>query len=296
LRALEATARLGSYVRAAEELRVTPAAVGQHVRLLERHFGSALFERQGKALVPSDAARAVLPDLKDAFDRLALAAERLRSARRAPVVTITLSPSFASKWLIPRIEGFRLAHPDVDVRLDTTDRLADPGRESIDVGIRYGGGRYPGLESTLLIAEDVFPVCSPALLTRARKLRQPDDLAQFRLIHDTTMESHAGFPSWATWVRRAGASAVDPRRGLRINSSIMALQAAIEGQGVALGRSVIAAGDLREGRLIRPLSQSVPTRFAYYLVYPVGLPLSRSAAAFCHWLKQEVQHYVAEQQ
>lgn len=287
LRAFEATVRLGSYVRAAGELGVTPAAVGQHVRLLESQFGGALFERQGKKLVATASARAVLPDIKDAFDRLAQAAERLRETRRPPVVAVTLPPSFAAKWLIPRIETFRMAHPEVDVRLDTTDRLADLARENIAVGIRYGAGRYPGLEATLLMEEELFPVCSPLLLTRVRRLREPDDLAHFRLIHDTTMESHASFPSWTTWLRRAGASKVDSRRGLRINSSIMALQAAIEGQGVALARSVIAAGDLADGRVIRPLRPSCPTGYAYYLVYPAGLPLSRPAAAFSHWLKQE---------
>ena len=149
----------------------------------------------------TESARAVLPDVKDAFDRLAQAAERLREARRPPVVTVTLPPSFAAKWLIPRIEKFRMAHPEVDVRLDTTDRLADLARENISVGIRYGAGRYPGLEATLLMEEELFPVCSPTLLTRVRRLREPDDLVHFRLIHDTTMESHASFPSWTTWLR-----------------------------------------------------------------------------------------------
>ena len=294
LRAFEATARLGSYVRAAGELGVTPAAVGQHVRLLEEQFGGALFERQGKKLVLTDAARAVLPDVKDAFDRLAQAVDRLRESRRAPLVTVTLSPSFAAKWLIPRIEGFRMAYPDVDLRLDTTDRLADLPRENIAVGIRYGAGRYPGLDATLLMAEEVFPVCSPSLITRVRKLREPDDLAHFKLIHDTMMESHATFPTWATWLKASRARAVDARPGLRINSSIMALQAAIEGQGVALARSVIVAGDLRDGRVIRPLQPSCTTNYSYYLVYPAGLPLSRSASAFCHWLKQEAQAFVEQ--
>lgn len=294
LRAFEATARLGSYVRAAAELGVTPAAVGQHVRLLEEQFAGALFERQGKKLVLTDAARAVLPDVKDAFDRLAQAEDRLREARRAPLVTVTLPPSFAAKWLIPRIEGFRMAYPDVDLRLDTTDRLADLPRESIAVGIRYGAGRYPGLDATPLMAEEVFPVCSPSLITRVHKLREPDDLRHFKLIHDTTMESHASFPTWAAWLKAAGARKVDARPGLRINSSIMALQAAIEGQGVALGRSVIVAGDLREGRVIRPLRPSCPTGYSYYLVYPAGLPLSRSASAFCHWLKQEAKAFLEQ--
>jgi LysR family glycine cleavage system transcriptional activator len=291
LRAFEATARLGSFVRAAGELGVTPAAVGQHVRLLEEQFGGVLFERQGNKLVLTEAARAVLPDVKDAFDRLARAEDRLRESRRAPLVTVTLPPSFAAKWLIPRIEGFRMAHPDVDLRLDTTDRLADLPRENIAVGIRYGAGRYPGLDATLLMPEEVFPVCSPSLVTRVRKLREPDDLRHFKLIHDTTMESHASFPTWATWLKATRAGKVDAQPGLRINSSIMALQAAIEGQGVALARSVIVAGDLRDGRVIRPLRPSCATNYSYYLVYPAGLPLSRSASAFCHWLKQEAQAF-----
>lgn len=291
LRSFEATARLGSYVRAANELAVTAAAVGQQVRMLENHFGSALFQRQGKKLVLTEAARAVLPDIKDAFDRLAQAANRLRETRRAPLVTITLPPSFAAKWLIPRIETFRMAHPDVDVRLDTTDRLADLPRENVAVGIRYGSGRYPGLDATLLMAEEVFPVCSPSLVTRMRKLREPDDLAHFKLIHDTIMDSHPSFPTWATWLKTAGARKVDARRGMRVNSSVMALQAAIEGQGVALARSVIVADDLLGKRLIRPLRTACTTNHSYYLIYPVGLPLSQAASAFCHWLKNEVKDF-----
>lgn len=292
LRAFEAAARHGSFVRAAAELGVTAAAVGQQVRLLEDRCGAPLFDRKGKRLELTTAAREVLPDINDAFDRLAQAAERLQDARRAPLVAVTLPPSFAAKWLIPRIEHFRMAHPEVDVRLDTTDRLADLAREGIGVGIRYGSGRYPGLEATLLMNEEVFPVCSPEL-ARARKLKQPDDLAGFRLIHDTTMEKHASFPTWSTWLKAAGARKVDARPGLRINSSIMSLQAAIEGQGVALARSVIVAEDLREGRVVRPLRSACTTNYSYYLIYPAGLSLSRSAAAFCHWLKEEAQAFEA---
>jgi len=291
LRAFEATARLGSYASAARELGVTPAAVGQQVRTLEDYLGNGLFERQAKKLVLTDAAAAVLPDIRDAFDRLAQAAGRLKEARRPPLVTVTLPPSFAAKWLMPRVEQFRMSYPDVDLRLDTTDRLADLARESIAVGIRYGNGRYPGLEATVLMAEEVFPVCSPSLPTRIRALREPGDLVHFKLIHDTTLESHANFPTWATWVRAARAGKVDARRGLRINSSIMALQAAIDGQGVALARSVIVADDLREGRLIRPLRPACATGYSYYLVYPDGLPLSRSASAFCHWLRKAADEF-----
>ena len=262
--------------------------------MLEEHFGSALFERQGKKLVLTEAARAVLPDIKDAFDRLAQAANRLRETRRADLVTITLPPSL-TKWLVPRIETFGMAHPEVDLRLEPADRLADLLREDIALGIRYGAGRYPGLDATLLMVDEVFPVCSPSLMTRMRKLREPDDLAHFKLIHDTSMESHTGFPTWTTWLKAAGARRVDARRGLRVNSPIMALQAAIDGQGVALARSVTAADDLRERRIIRPFRLACATNYSYYLLYPAGLPLSQAASAFCRWLKNEAEEFQKKQ-
>jgi LysR family transcriptional regulator, glycine cleavage system transcriptional activator len=294
LRAFEVTARLGSYVRAADELSVTPAAVGQQVRMLEEHIGSALFTRRGKKLVLTEAASAVLPEIKDAFDRLTHATNRLRRTRRVDLVTITLPPSL-TKWLIPRIDTFTTAHPEVDLRLEPADRLADLLREDITLAIRYGTGRYPGLDATLLMADEVFPVCSPSLLTRTRKLREPDDLANFRLIHDTSMDSHRNFPTWATWLEAAGGQRADARRGLRVNSPIMALQAAIDGQGVALARSVTAADDLREGRIIRPFRLACATSYSYYMLYPTGLPLSQAASAFCRWLENEVKEFEKKQ-
>ncbi len=293
LRAFEATARLGSFVAAATELAVTPAAVGQHVRALEEYFGVPLFERRGKALVLTQAARGVLPDVQEAFDRLASASNRLRDARLGSLLTVSMPPSFAAKWLIPRLERFRLAQPDIDLRLDTTDRLVDMSREGVSLAIRYGTGRYPGLAASLLMAEDVFPVCSPLLLTRTRKMRRAHDLQHFKLIHDTTLEGHASFPTWASWLKAAGARSMDARRGLRIGSSIMALQAAIEGQGVALGRSVIVANDLAEGRLVRPLETSLATGYRYYLLYPQDTALSPGASAFAAWLRKEAADFAS---
>ena len=293
LRAFEVTARLGSYVRAAQELAVTPAAIGQQVRSLESYFGSALFERRGNRLVLTRTARAVVPDIREAFDRLSQVACRLRDARQAPQVTVTVPPSFAVKWLIPRIGSFRAAHPDIEVRLDATRDLADLARENICVGIRYGGGRYAGLDSTVLLTDAVFPVCSPSLAARAGPLRTPEDLARVTLIHDTAAESRKSGPTWHSWLAAAGCD-IDARPGLRVNSGAMALQAAIEGHGVALARSVIAADDVRAGRLVCPFPGAQPTEDAYHLVYPAAIPLSQPAAAFCHWVKQAARDFRLE--
>jgi LysR family glycine cleavage system transcriptional activator len=293
LRAFEATARLGGYVDAAAELHVTPAAVGQQIRMLEGVLAVSRFERRGKRLVLTDSARSVLPDIKDAFDRLAQAMDQLKGAGRGPLLTVTLPPSFAAKWLIPRIETFRVAHPEIELRLDTTDRLVDLPRENVAIGIRYGGGRYSGLDATLLMTETVFPVCSPSLLSRAHRLRSPDDVSNFKLIHDTTMSAHSAFPTWSTWLKAARAKGVKSQSGMKINSSIMSLQAAIDGQGIALGRSVIAADDLRQGHLVKPFVLALETGFAYHLVYALDSPLSRAASLFSEWLKAEVERFSA---
>jgi len=292
LRAFEATARLGGYVRAAVELGVTPAAIGQQIRMLESYLAISLFERQGRRLLLTESARAALPDVKDAFDRLARAMDFLKDTGRGQLVTITLPPSFAAKWLIPRIEAFRMAHPQIDVRLDTTDRLVDLPRENISVGIRYGAGRYPGLHSNLLMTETVFPVCSPSLMTRSHKLRVPQDLAAFTLIHDTTMAVHLSFPTWSTWLKSSGVTKIKSQSGLRVNSSVMSLQAAMEGQGIALGRSVIAADDLRQGRLAKPFQLELESGYSYHLVYAADFPLSRAASLFCQWLKAEASTFL----
>jgi len=288
LRAFEASARRGGFSAAAAELGVTAAAVGQQVRILESYLGIALFERHGKKLVPSEAARAVLPELREAFDRLAQASEKLRDARGGQLVTLTLPPSFAAKWLMPRLEEFRIANPEIDLRLDTTDRLVDLARDGIELGIRYGPGHYPGLTAEKLIDEHVIPVCSPNLLSQLRPIERPDDLARFKLIHDTTLQGMPGFPTWSTWLKAAGARGVNTRPGLRINSSIMASQAAIDGQGVALGRSVIVADDCAQGRLVCPYAFALPSGAAYFLVSVAERTLPRAAQTFAEWFRSAI--------
>src|SRR5262245_21298744 len=180
LRAFEATARHLSYVAAADELGVTPAAVGHLVRGLEAIVGVEVFHRSqtGPArLVLTEAAEAVLPELQAGFDHLAVAFERLKASRGQVKISVTVPPAFADKWLLPRIERFTASHPRYDLHIDTSGRLVDFTAERMDVGIRYGGGRWPGLECTFLLRDRFFPVCSPALQEGMHPLRAPEDLA-----------------------------------------------------------------------------------------------------------------------
>src|SRR5262249_26390238 len=220
LRAFEAAARHLSYVAAADELNVTPAAVGQLVRGLEEVLGIELFHRSpaGPArLVLTDQARAALPDIQAGFDRLATAFESLKASQSRSVINVTVPPAFADKWLLPRVEQFAARHPAYDLRIDTNGRLVDFVAERIDVGIRYGAGRWPGLTATFLLRDAFFPVCAPALLGAAHPLRGPADLSHHALIHDRSMAFESSFPTWRTWLQSAGFADIDCERGLQIN-------------------------------------------------------------------------------
>ncbi|MFC0168407.1 transcriptional regulator GcvA [Pseudoduganella danionis] len=293
LRAFEASARHQSFSAAAAELNVTPAAVGQLVRTLEEWLGAPLFHRAagGRArLVPSEAAERALPEIRAGFERLSLGLERLREGSLNGVLTVTVSPAFAAKWLLPRIDRFQTACPDTDVRLDTNLKAVDFAAQRIDIGVRYGLGSWPGLIAEKLMEEEVYPVCSPELLRSAGRLKKPADLAQETLIHDLSMDGHAGFPSWVAWLQKAGVEGVNGRRGMKINNSAAVLQAAVEGHGIALARSVMARDDLAAGRLVRLFGKiRYASPLAYYVVYRAecaGLPRIRT---FRDWLLQEAQ-------
>jgi LysR family glycine cleavage system transcriptional activator len=288
LRAFEASARHQSFSAAAQELNVTPAAVGQLVRTLEDWLGAPLFLRasSGRArLVATEAAQRALPDLRAGFDRLALGLERLREGSASGVLNVTVSPAFAAKWLLPRLDGFQAAWPDTDVRLDTSLRPLDFLAQKVDIGVRYGAGRWPGLAAEKLMDEEVYPVCSPLLWQRHGHLRSPCDLAGQTLIHDLSMDGNAGYPTWDRWLQHVGEECSANRRGLRINNSAAVVQAAIEGHGIALARSVMARDDLAAGRLVRLFPEvRFDSELAYYIVYRAecaGLP---RLAAFRDWL------------
>ena len=278
LRAFEAAARHLSFTRAGRELAVTQAAISHQIRALEAELGVRLFRRRPRALDLTEAGAAYLPEVRAAFDRLAEATERLRARGASGVLSISVSPSFASVWLVPRLGRFRERHPEIDVRLSATDVLVDFSTDDVDVAIRYGRGRYPGLVAHWLLREDVFPVCSPRLRAGPPPLRRPEDLRHHVLLHDELRED------WRMWLLAAGVAGVDPTRGPRFSHSSMVLQAAIEGQGVALGRSALAADHRAAGRLVKPFDVSVPVDFAYYLVYPEGSDARPKVAAFRDWV------------
>ena len=290
LRAFEASARHQSFSLAAQELNVTPAAVGQLVRTLEDWLGSPLFVRStsGRArLVTTEVAEQALPDIRAGLERLAVGLERLRSGSAGGVLTVTVSPAFAAKWLLPRIERFQAAWPETDLRLDTSLKPVDFVAQRIDVGVRYGRGQWPGLAAEKLMDEEVYPVCAPALLATAT-LQAPGDLRGQVLIHDQSVDTSTGFASWQAWLRHAGGQGVPTDRGLRINNSAAVLQAAIDGQGVALARSVMAHDDLAAGRLVRLFPQvRLESVLAYYVVYRPECIAQPKVAAFRDWLLRE---------
>lgn len=271
LRAFEASTRHLSFSEAAAELSVTSAAVGQLVRSLETWLGMPLFVRatSGRTrLIPTDAALRALPEIRAGFDRLSAGLERLREDAAGGALTVTVSPAFAAKWLLPRFERFQAAFPDTDVRLETNLKPVDFVAQRVDIGVRYGAGNWPGLTAEKLMDEQMYPVCSPELLRRIRPVRQPGDLERLTLIHDLSMDGHAGFPTWDMWFRAADIAGVATSRGLKINNSAAVLQAAIDGRGVALARSVMAGDDLAAGRLVRLFPDiHFDSELAYYIVY-----------------------------
>ncbi len=281
VRAFEAAARHLSFTKAAKELHVTQAAISHQVKALEAYLGLQLFRRLNRALVLTEEGQTYLPPVKRIFDHLYDATRRLTENEARGKLTVSVIPSLAARWLVPRLGRFREAQPDIDVRVAPSGHLVDFAREDVDLGIRYGRGRYPGLRVERLMTEDILPVCSPALLEGSRPLKRPSDLRHHTLLHD---EGHA---EWRTWLLAAGVDDVDATRGTVFTDSGMLIQAAAAGQGVALARGALAADDLASGRLVRPFDFNLPAEFAYYIVCPEATADQPKVVAFREWLLQE---------
>ncbi len=289
LRAFEAAGRLQSLTGAARELSVTPAAVGHQVKALEQYLQRPLVERRYRAIALTEAGRALLPGLTEGFDRLDDAIESFAAFEERRALLVTCATSFASRWLVPRLDRFREAYPDIDVRLDATQRLIDLRREEFDLGIRFGPGQWDGLEADYLIEEEMIPVASPELLAR-KPVAHPDDLAGHTLLH---LEDGPG-PApvdWQRWLAAADATGVDWKRGPSFSMESMAIDAAIDGQGVALVSDVLAADELEAGRLVRVLDLGLRSGLglAYYLAYPPSRKRNPRAMAFRDWLLGEIE-------
>ncbi|MBX3604821.1 MAG: LysR family transcriptional regulator [Piscinibacter sp.] len=283
----EAAARCRSFARAAEELGITPAAVSQHIKALERHLGTLLFHRTTHAVELTAEALGVYPGIRDGFQSLSTSIARLERREYEHIVRVTAPPAFAARWLLQRIHRFSRRWPRFTPSIDATAALVDFARENVDVGIRYGSGRYDGLESQLLFEEHVFPVCSPALLEAHEQTAPLHVLASLPLIHDATALGTEA-PGWSQWLAERGASHPQADRGLTL-SSALAIQAAVDGHGVLLGRSVIVADDLAAGRLVRPFAESRKLEAAYYLVVRRHAAQAEKIAAFRTWIHDEVQ-------
>jgi LysR family transcriptional regulator, glycine cleavage system transcriptional activator len=288
LRAFESAARHLSFTRAAQELHVTQTAISHQIRALEERLEVRLFRRLPRGLVLTEEAQRYLPAVRDAFARLETATAELLAGRAGGTLTASVLPSFAAKWLVPRLGRFRAAHPDIDLRISTSQHLVDFAREDVDIGIRMGRGHYPGLRVDRLFGETLVPVCSPALLEGEPALRRPEDLKHHVLLHE---DDETG---WRLWLELAGVEGVDVSRGLTLTDAAMVVQAAAEGQGVALGRTALAASDIAAGRLVRPFDVSMPHDLAYYLVCPEASAERPRTAAVRAWLLAEAERYQQE--
>jgi LysR family glycine cleavage system transcriptional activator len=286
LRAFEAAARHLNFSRAADELSVTPGAVSQQIQNLEDYVGAALFKRTPKGLLLTDAAQTALPALREAFDRLAEAASLLTAAVDGRRLTLTAPPSFAAKWLVPRLGAFEQDHPQVDVWLSAGMELVDLSAGEVDVAIRYGSGRYPGLEVRRLLGETVIPVISPELL-KDQALDRPEDLKNHVLLHDGSPDLDDSCPDWSMWLAARGLRGVDGLRGPRFNQSSLVIEAAANARGVALAKRTLAQADLEAGRLVAPLQIATAVDFAYYLVHPKAKGRLPQVKAFIGWIEAE---------
>lgn len=283
LRAFEAAARHCSFAKAAEELRVTAAAVSHQIKALEQLLGIKLFKRLPRGLVLTDAGRSYLPGLSDGFEQLARASQGIAGRRLRGALTISVLPSFGAGWLVPRLGEFRRLHPDLDLLVRSEIRPIDFRTEDVDVAIRYSRHAPAGLRVDHLMGEDLFPVCSPSLLNGLHPLRRIEDIRHHTLIHDGAGTEANAWQAWRPWLKEAGIDDIDPRRGPAFTDSTLIYQAAIAGEGIAIGRSALAGDHLASGRLIRPFAVERRSELSYWIVSATESADAPHVAAFRRW-------------
>jgi LysR family transcriptional regulator, glycine cleavage system transcriptional activator len=291
LRAFESAARLLSFTRAAEELAVTPAAISHQIKEIEDQIGVNLFTRTSRSMKLTKAGDILFETAKESLSSLERALVRAHRTQESKQLKVSSSPSLAAKWLVPRIDRFLASVPGADVRIDVSAMAVDFAQDDIDVAIRFGSGKYPGLKVDLLFQDQVFPVCSPKLLARGKPLTTPRDLLKHTLIHLDWEAQGSPWPNWRMWMQAAGIKDFDDKAGLHFDHTAFAVQAAIDGMGVALGDSNLVADDLAAGRLIKPfdLSLKTPSQFAYWVIAPLETAETPMIKAFRDWCLAEAR-------
>ena len=280
LRAFDAAARTGSLTRAAESLHVTHGAISHQIKALEEAFGVKLVERSGRGIRLTDEGERFAARLRGALTEISDAVREIADRSNPRQLRLSTLPSFAARWLLPRIARFMKAHPDIDLEIRSSNGLVDFRRENVDVAIRHGSGQWPGVIAEHLLDEASFPVCSPRL-AKGKLPQRPADLARFTLLRGEGEQ-------WRPWFEAAGLDWPEPTRGPLYSDSSHMLQAAIEGQGIAIARSSLLGDDLRNGVLVKLFDIVVPLPRKYYLVYPPRMKDSPKLDAFRKWLKQEL--------
>jgi len=297
LRAFEAAARHLSFTRAAQELGVTQGAVSQRIRKLEDLLELQLFERHTRSLTLTNAGETLATAVADGLSRIDLGLEELgrpAAPRQAATLTVSVTPDFATKWLLPRLTRFQDKFPEIEVRITAEHRFADFVTDGVDLGIRFGSGLNPGLSTMLLMPDIVFPVCSPAMLQKGARPGSPADLLQSELLHDATAEHDGSGCDWRHWFEQAGVM-IERLDGLRLSPAKLAVESAIDGLGVALARATLIGNDIIEGRLARPLPHAATTVFSYYLVHRQKPKLDCHVADFIDWLRAEAAIWLVSQ-
>jgi putative choline sulfate-utilization transcription factor len=285
--AFEAAARLLSFTAAARELSVTQAAISQQIRNLESNLGIRLFARSHRAVQLTQAGRNYQHSVYMALTHLADATKEVRTQPRGARLAVAADQSFASMWLMPRLPRFQQAHPQISVRLVASDDVADCLAGGIQVAIVHGHGEWHGFHLERLFAEEVFPVCSPGFLAENAGIASPADLAETVLLD--LEDDHWNWMTWRIWLTENGVSLPAGRRPLQINNYPLVIEAAKNGQGVALGWRYLVDHELSRGQLVRPIEASLETALGYYLVWPANEMLRPEAEAFCDWIRQELE-------
>lgn len=284
LRAFVSAARHLSFTKAADELFVTQAAISHQIKALEDFLGLKLFRRRNRSLLLTEEGQDYYLDIKDIFSSLSDATKKLQSKSAKGTLIVTMPPSFAIQWLVPRLSSFNKRYPEIDVRIQAIDRYESKLADDVDVAILYGKGHFSNENEELLYTEYLLPVCSPQLLMGEYPLNAPEDLSHFTLLHDASRHT------WQAYTRQYNVDNINVQQGPIFSHSAMVVQAAVHGQGVALVNNVMAQAEIASGRLVCPFNKILRGKNAYYLVFHKSQHEQGKVYAFSQWIHEQANN------